>query len=120
MGKLASVVVKAQRASAWRNRIARYSASKQSVEAFCRSEAVSSGSFYRWRARLRALEVDVTVSRSRRAAPGAAPFIDLGAVSGPAVSMAAAGSAVVPDLRPANIAVHIDLGCGVVLTIVRH
>ena len=118
MGKRASAVVKAQRASAWWNRIARYAASKQSVEAFCRSEAVSTGSFYRWRARLRALDRDAV--GSRRTVPGTSPFIDLGAVSGPAVSMAAAGSAAVPDLRPAHIAVRIDLGCGVVLTIVRH
>ena len=120
MGKAASAGVKAQRVSAWRKRIARYAASKQSVEAFCRSEAVSSGSFYRWRARLRALEVDATVSRSRRAAPGAAPFIDLGAVTGPVASMTAAGGAATADLTLGNIAVRIDLGYGVVLTIVRH
>jgi hypothetical protein len=35
-------------------------------------------------------------------------------------SLAAAGSATVPDPTPAHIAVRIDLGCGVVLTIVRH
>ena len=118
MGKRASVVVKAQRASAWRKRIARYAASKQSVEAFCRSEAVSTGSFYRWRARLGALDTDAAVSR--RTVPGTSPFIDLGAVTGPTVSMAAASSAATADLTLGNIAVRIDLGYGVVLTIVRH
>ena len=118
MGKRGSAVVKAQRASAWRNRIARYSASRQSVKAYCRSEAVSTASFYRWRARLGALDTDAT--RSRRPGPGTSPFIDLGAITGPSAGRLTAESAAVADPSPANIAVRIDLGCGVVLTLVRH
>ena len=120
MGKAALVGVNTQRASSWRNRIARHAVSEQSVKAFCRSEAVSTASFYRWRARLGSREVSATVSRSPRAAPGASPFIDLGSVTGPTAGMTAAGGAAAADLTLGNIAVRIDLGYGVVLTIVRH
>jgi hypothetical protein len=118
MGKRGSAVVNAQRAAVWRKRIARHLASKQSVAAFCRNEAVSAWSFYRWRARLRALDTDV--ARSQRPAPGTSSFIDLGAIAGPSAGRLAAESAAVADPSPANIAVRIDLGCGVVLTLVRH
>jgi hypothetical protein len=116
MGKQASAVVNARRESRWRDRIARCSASKQSIEAFCRSEAVSTAAFYGWRARLRSLDVDAALSQ--RAAPS--PFIDLGSVNVLAASTAVPGSDVAPNHTRTGIEVRIDLGYGVVLTIVRH
>ena len=55
--------------SAWRQRLARFAQSGQTVKAFCREESVSACSFYHWRRRLR-----------EPAAPcgtGVASFVDL-------------------------------------------
>lgn len=116
MGKQASVVVNTKRESVWRDRIARHSVSKQSVEAFCRSEGVSTAGFYGWRARLRALDVDAALSQ-RKSSPS---FIDLGPVNSPGAGAATSHGNAAPDCAPANIEVRVDLGCGVVLTIARH
>lgn len=116
MGKRAAVVVDGQTVAAWRSRLARYAAGTQSVAAFCRGEALSTWSFYKWRARLRGL--DASGVPARQAVPEPALFIDLGAVAGPAGGAPASGGAA--TAAPGNIAVRLDLGGGVVLTIVRH
>ena len=41
-----------QRAWEWRQRMGRFEAGRQSVTEFCRSEGVSTPSFYQWRKRL--------------------------------------------------------------------
>ncbi len=112
MGKQASATVGAQRETAWRNRLARYAASKQTVEAFCRREAVPVGTFYGWRARLRARDVDGAQAPQTAPALLPSPFIELGAVNSPAASEA--------NPAPTGIEVRIELGGGVVLHIVRH
>jgi hypothetical protein len=96
--------------------VARYAAGTQSVAAFCRGEAVSTWSFYKWRGRLRGL--DASGVPARPAVPEPAPFIDLGAVAGPAGGTSAKAGAA--TAAPGNIAVRLDLGGGLVLTIVRH
>lgn len=116
MGKRAAAVVDGQAVAAWRSRLARYAAGTQSVAAFCRGEALSPWSFYKWRARLRGL--DARGVSARQAVPEPAPFIDLGAVAGAVAGTPATGGAV--TAAPGHIAVCLDLGGGVVLTIVRH
>ena len=65
MGRPALAAIKAQRETAWRNRLARFAASKLTVKAFCRREAVSVGTFYGWQARLRTRDADApAVSRT--------------------------------------------------------
>lgn len=49
-------VSKAQREQQWRERFARHAISEQSVEAFCRDEAVTVPMFYYWRTQLRKRE----------------------------------------------------------------
>ena len=116
MGKRAAVAVDGQAVAAWRSRLARYAAGTQSVAAFCLGEAVSTWSFYKWRTRLRGLDASGVPARQAVAKP--APFIDLGAVAAPVAGMAATGGAA--TAVPGHIAVRLDLGGGVVLTIVRH
>ena len=116
MGKRSAVVVDGQAVAAWRSRLARYAAGTLSVEAFCRGEALSTWSFYKWRARLRGL--DASGVRARQAVAESASFIDLGAVAAPVAGMAATAGAA--TAAPGNIAVRLDLGGGMVLTIVRH
>ena len=117
MGKRAAVVVDGQAVAAWRSRLARYAAGTQNVAAFCRGEAVSTWSFYKWRTRLRGLDARGVWARPAVSEP--APFIDLGAVAGRvAGTPATAGTATAA--APGSIAVRLDLGGGVVLTIVRH
>lgn len=111
MNKQASAATKAQRESAWRDRLARFAASGKTAEAFCRDEAVSTASFYGWRARLRARDGDSVP------APGsAAPFIDLGTIA----DVSSAASRLSSTARAAGVEVRIDLGGGVTLTIARH
>jgi transposase-like protein len=110
---------KADRELAWRERPVRYASSHQSVEAFCRSESVSSASFYAWRSRLRAQ--DLSGLAGGKAAPDPSPFIDLGSIS-PAVAASACAqerSNAVDGAARSGIEVRIDLGDGVPLTIVR-
>ena len=138
MGKQASAAFGAQRETAWRDRLARYAASKQTVEAFCRREAVPVGTFYGWRARLRARDGPgprpvASLGLPRRPAPvdGAqapqtapalspSPFLDLGSVNGLAASAAAPGRDHVAPHARTDIEVRVELGGGLVLHIVRH
>jgi len=93
----------------WRNHLARHASSGKSVSAFCRDEAISEGSFYAWRSRLRVATVNTTSTPRLQKKP--APFIDLGVVKEHSKNAPFANS---------NIEVHIDLGGGISLTITRH
>ena len=63
MGKRVLATDKSRRESAWRDWLARHKRSEQTVDAFCRGEAVSVAAFHAWRTRLRANEVQVTPTR---------------------------------------------------------
>ena len=89
MGKPASASLGTQREMAWRNRLARHAASKLTVEAFCRREAVPVGTFYGWQARLRARDADVAPAPPTALALSASPFLDLGPVNSLAARLAA-------------------------------
>lgn len=108
---------KAARESAWRDRLARYASSGQSIDAFCQSESVSSASFYGWRSRLRAQ--DAGPAADRKAAPGASSFIDLGPLDAAASANAQAQCPQALAQKRSGIEVRIDLGDGVLLTIAR-
>ena len=82
MSKPASVAIKAQRETAWRNRLARFAASKLTVEAFCRREAVPVGTFYGWQAWLRTRDGNVGALPQRVVALSPSPLLDLGPVNG--------------------------------------
>lgn len=116
MFKRALATSTAQRETAWRDRLARYARSKQTVEAFCRGEAVSVASFYGWRTRLRGGRGDVL--QAPRTVP--APFIDLGSVSSHAISSPASCRVNARHHEPTAINIRLDLGGGMVLHIVRH
>jgi transposase-like protein len=94
--------------SAWRQRLARFAQSGQTIKAFCQQESVSAWSFYHWRRRLQ----EPAAPSGTDAA--AAAFVDLGAVSlaSPRVEAAAPTGA-------ANLTIRLDLPGGVVLTIAR-
>lgn len=120
MGKQASALLGVHRETAWRNRIARFVASKLTVEAFCRREAVPVGTFYGWRTRLRARDVGAPAPQEA-AARSPSPFLDLGSVNRRAASAAVPGSDdTPPDRARTDIDIHLDLGHGVVLHIARH
>ena len=108
---------KAERESAWRDRLVRYASSGQSIDAFCQSESISSVSFYGWRARLRAQDAGATANR--KAMPGASPFIDLGPVIAAVSASAAVERTAALAERRSGVEVRIDLGDGVLLTLVK-
>ena len=112
MSKRVSASLGTQREMAWRNRLARHAASKLTVEAFCRREAVSVGTFYGWQARLRARDADVTPAPPTALALSASPFLDLGPVN----SLAATPGR---NRAHTHLDVRLELGGGVVLHLVR-
>ena len=118
MGKQSSVTRKAQQETAWRNRLARYARSGQTVQAFCRGEAVPVGTFYGWQARLRTRDVKAVAVQQRVPAPS--PFVDLGAVNGPAAHAEEPVRDNTLHHPRGGIDVRLDLGGGVVLHIARH
>ena len=79
----ATAATMAKKESIWRDRFARHVASKQSVEAFCRSESVSSALFYQWRKRLDINAVNPALAM--RTPSAASTFIDLGPANDSAV-----------------------------------
>jgi hypothetical protein len=86
----------------WRMLLQRFAASGSSVEAFCRSEAISPASFYRWRAQLGGRVKGAVVLREYNAPV----FVDAGTLSTkPAPS--------------ARLELKLDLGEGWVLQLVR-
>ena len=63
--------------SEWRSLLAKFGGSGLSVEAFCRREAISAASFYRWRSML-----SDAVDRGEVVVRDSAPaFVDLGALN---------------------------------------
>jgi transposase-like protein len=97
----------ARKSVEWRERLARFSVSGQPVKEFCHWESVSAASFYRWR---RLLDPDDGTADVDR-------FIDVGALA-PAASDEAMGDK--PEAADgAALEVRLDLGCGLVLHIVR-
>ncbi len=120
MSKRASGSVGAQREVAWRNRLARFAASKLTVEAFCQSEAVSVASFYGWRTRLRNSQGNALAAPRALPVAAASPFIDLGPVRHRAISTTALIDTHVAHHQPAAINIRLDLGGGMVLHIARH
>lgn len=94
-------------ARAWRGMLARFASSGLTVQAFCRREAVSTTSFYRWRSVLEAAPAGTEPARKVPIAATASPtadFVDLG------------------PLRPTTSSpceLRVDLGGGVLLHLVR-
>lgn len=86
----------------WRSLLAKFDGSGLGVEAFCRREAISAASLYRWRGLLSAVGDDGETAVSSRT-PG---FVDLGSLRSTA-----------PAPR---IDLKLDLGDGLVLHLVRH
>ena len=120
MVKRALVIGRSEPESAWRERFARYARSKQTVEAFCLSEAVSVASFYGWRTRLRNGRGNLLPAPRTVPLPAASPFIDLGSVSAGSIRTTAARHAPAPDYAATTINLRLELGDGVILHIVRH
>ena len=116
MSKPASATIGAQRETAWRNRLARFAASKLTVAAFYRREAVPVGTFYGWQARLRVHDANAGVVPRTALALSPSPFLDLGPVN------SLASSAASPSRHHARtrLDIRLDLGGGVVLHIARH
>lgn len=88
-------------AGEWQAILARFSGSGLSVAAFCRSEAISEASFYRWRSLL----ASVRQPALPQTTPPAPAFVDLGAVA----ASPTAG----------RLEIRLDLGAGLVLHLVR-
>jgi len=86
----------------WRSLLAKFSGSGLGVETFCRREAISAASFYRWR-KLLGNEGDSGEVVGRDSAP---TFVDLGTLN--------AASSPTPRLD-----LKLDLGDGLVLHLVR-
>ena len=92
---------------AWRAMLVRFASSGLTVKAFCRCEAVSAASFYRWRSQLGAAPADVAPLPVAQASLGApAEFVDLG----PLVTTMSA---------PARFELRLDLGDGLMLQLRR-
>lgn len=87
-------------ADEWQALITRFTASGMNLRAFCQVEKVSSSAFYRWRT---LLGEGPTV----QATHSAAAFVDLGALGAPQKSSS-------------RFELSIDLGGGIVLTLVRN
>ena len=86
----------------WRSLMSKFDGSGMGVETFCRREAISEASFYRWR-RLLGNEVDHGKGVGSESAPA---FVDLGALN----------TASPPRSR---IDLKLDLGDGLILHLVR-
>ena len=100
--------IKGQRrdGTAWREMLSRLERSGLSVQEFCRREGLDAWSVYRWRARLGVgggQQVQV-ISAPVPEKPSAGGFIDLGALG---------------DSGGSRFEVRLDLGGGVLLTLVR-
>jgi putative transposase len=86
----------------WRSLLSRFSDSGLSVSVFCRREAVSTASFYRWRGVLEGHEAGEGLAV--RSEPG---FVDLGILTGESARGAA------------PVELRLDLGGGLTLHLVR-
>lgn len=86
----------------WRSLLARFEASGLAAPEFCRQEAISAASLYRWRSRLR----NGTASRKAAGDDLAAAFVDLGTLDS------------VSPPKP-RLDLKLDLGDGLTLHLVR-
>lgn len=86
----------------WRELFARHASSGMSVLEFCRAEGINPGVFRRWRSMLND-GIRVERSKARTKTKVAASFIDIGAMNADRTRME----------------VRLELGGGVVLTVVR-
>ena len=86
----------------WRSLLSRFADSGLSVSVFCRREAVSTASFYRWRGLIERHDggEELTVL-------GEPAFVDLGTLRG-------------ESGRGAAVELRLDLGGGLILHLVRH
>ena len=119
MSNRASGSGRAQRETAWRDRLARFAAAKLTVEAFCQREAVSVASFYLWRTRLRNSQGNALTAPRAVLGAAASPFIDLGSMSRRAISTTASIDTHHAHPEPAAINIRLDLGGGMVLHLAR-
>lgn len=91
----------------WRSLLAKFDGSGLSVDAFCRREAISAASLYRWRNLLNGGDGGAAMVSPREPA-----FIELG----PLDSLGSLGSTHPPRAR---IELKLDLGDGLILHLVR-
>jgi putative transposase len=93
----------------WCSLLSRFAPSGLGVKAFCRREAISAASFYRWRDLLSDDQrKSLKDERGGLLGQGSAPaFVDLGALNS------------APSPRP-RIDLKLDLGDGLTLHLVRH
>ena len=111
MNKRGATAARAQQQAVWRERARRQAESGQSIAAFCRGEGISAASFYMWRGRHRSRAVAVGEPAASRMP---ASFIDVGAMVG---QQSAADEVAAPAVS--RIELHLDLGGGMVLHLVR-
>ena len=106
--------VQTSKEAIWRDHLARHATSGKSIAAFCRTEPISQGNFYAWRTKL-------GVGAAGLPDPAVPPtFIDLGAVTNTVAATAERSPAPTPSRSPTpSIDLRIDLGGGIVLTIIR-
>ena len=90
----------------WRALLARFACSGQTVTAFCQHESVSVASFYRWRSLLGPRSAGDHVPVAGALPPAQAGFVDLG----PLIATESS--------RP-PVELHLDLGGGLMLHLVR-
>ena len=88
----------------WRELLARFAVSGLTTQAFCRGEAVSAASFYRWRTLLGRPGRDLAATPPANIRPNG--FVDLGTL----------GAA---DVRRERMELRLDLGGGLTLQLVR-
>ena len=93
-------------ADAWRQVLARFAASGDTVDGFCRTQGLSVNCFRRWRGRL---AVDVPVAEADAAHGKSSGFVELGVIGGQAGGVAAS----------TRVEIRLDLGAGVSLHVVR-
>ena len=89
----------------WRALLAQFASSGQTVTAFCRSEAISPASFYRWRSLLGATVYAGRAPVASALALAPTGFVDLGQLVSPPSS---------PSFE-----LQLDLGGGLMLHLVR-
>lgn len=100
--------IRRQRRSAkgWRALLMRFASSGQTVKAFCQDESVSVASFYRWRSLLGTAADTGHVPLTSASPRTPAGFVDLGPLLAPS--------------SPPSFELHLDLGGGLMLHLVRH
>ena len=91
----------------WRALLAQFGSSGHTVTAFCKREAISPASFYRWRSLLGATATHVPVVSTLPLATAPTGFVDLGPL-------------VTPSPSSPSFELHLDLGSGLMLHLVRH